>query len=356
MITKTIVSRGVYTAPSLLLRADVRPAASAEGRCFLHIVERWGERAYLAYVAASLENLQDDDRAFVVVLTEEQLEWATLSAHSRAGDATRDVGHRGVGRASPQGPTHPRAEGATRYVAPARILPPHLRVRASCAGLCYFVLEGAPDEQGQVRVRVAALAERLSSMQAHTVHAAALGPQALAQALPVTRELGSLPTCDLRWQVEEHASRVTGTPFQEGPQAEPAAVAEGPATTLEIEIPFDEVQREASGRLSPSHNGGAAARPNRVDLALLLVRAALRVVTIMRGRERIRGSGARGRALAEQELWLRSMLVWRKRWCSVPGQFVQVVEVNEAARCTTVCIGIHPSLLVGAPAEVEVAA
>jgi hypothetical protein len=338
-MTTEIRHGDVYTAPSMILRTDVRSVASAGDRCFLQIIERWGLRAYLVYAAASLENLQDDSRAFVVLLEDEQLEWASLY-------------------------TRPREESAARYVAPARILPPELRKLASCAGLCYFAAEGAPDEQGQVRARVAALAERLHAPSPAVY--VTLRSQDLAQALPVTRELEALPTCDLRGLLEDHANQVTGSLLPEcagAPQqvershAEPEPVsvaAQEPAATLEIEMPLDAIRWAATGpRGESSQASSAPERPDRANLALILVRAALRIVSITRGRERKRG-GARASELAEQELWLRSMLVWRERWSQVPGQYVQVVEVDEGS--ATVRIGIHPSLLPVQQAEVEGAA
>jgi hypothetical protein len=302
----------------------------------LRVIGRWGQRKYLVYVAASLELLQDDDRAFVVVVAEKQLVRACLYAR-------------------------PRAESATRFVAPARILPPDLRLRASCAGLCYFVLEGAPDEAGHTLVRVAPLAERLD-VHAHAVYAR-LGPEELAQALPVTRELRSLPTCDLRWQVEGHAYQVTGSSFPSctelpaecarAEQEPVSATAPEPTATIEIEVSFDAVLSAASGPQGSSQSSCMHDRPDRQTFALLLVRAALRVVT--RDRESQR-RGAHGPALAEQELWLRSMLVWRERWSHSPGQYVEVVGVLEEARCATVRIGILPSLLCAPTAAEEMAA
>src|SRR5213082_1941414 len=90
------------------------------------------------------------------------------------------------------------------YVALADILPPELRPQASCAGLCYLVVEQHM-QPGSYRVKAAALPQRLSDSRSQRVFTVFVETDELAQALPYDRALQSIPTCDLRELLEQRS-------------------------------------------------------------------------------------------------------------------------------------------------------
>ena len=91
------------------------------------------------------------------------------------------------------------------YVALADILPLELRPQASCAGLCYLVVE-QHIQAGSYRVKAAALPQRLSDPRCHRVFTVFVEADELAQVLPYDRALQSIPTCDLRELLEQRGS------------------------------------------------------------------------------------------------------------------------------------------------------
>ena len=91
------------------------------------------------------------------------------------------------------------------YVALADTLPPELQPKASCAGLCYLVVEQQM-QAGSYRVKAAALPQRLSDPRCHRVFTVFVEADELAQVLPYDRALQSIPTCDLRELLEQRGS------------------------------------------------------------------------------------------------------------------------------------------------------
>src|SRR5437588_4276728 len=91
------------------------------------------------------------------------------------------------------------------YVALADILPPELRPQASCAGLCYLVVE-QHILAGSYRIKAAALPQRLIDPRSHRVFTVFVEADELVQALPYDRALQSMPTCDLRELLEQRGS------------------------------------------------------------------------------------------------------------------------------------------------------
>jgi hypothetical protein len=105
------------------------------------------------------------------------------------------------------------------YVALADILPLELRPKASCAGLCYLVVEQHM-QTGSYRVKAAALPQRLSDPRSHRVFTVFVEADELAQTLPYDRALRSIPTCDLRDLLEERARGSSGMDLLSAPGEE----------------------------------------------------------------------------------------------------------------------------------------
>jgi hypothetical protein len=197
MATTRYVQFGIYFAPAECLGEKLR-CSSASDMCYLKMIERTpGQLTYTVHVAASLDALKDVDKAQVTTITPDQLRLAKLIEAPGCSLCANDL------MSSP-----------SRYVAPARILPAYLRPYA-CAQLIYFEPEGegALDTDGNLPVRVVALAERLSNPKSPCFHIT-FGKEELRQAVLLTRELLILPTSDLRAYVEAFAAEATGTAFE----------------------------------------------------------------------------------------------------------------------------------------------
>ena len=126
----------------------------------------------------------------------------------------------------------------TTYVAlAATILPPGLRPKASCAGLCHFqVVDHALDAE-RYFVRVAALPSRLNDLASERVFTLCLSVEQIAQALPWERALQTMATWDVREQVEAHIKRAGGMV----PQSEPKPLPSSPAPEEVTLVPTPEM-------------------------------------------------------------------------------------------------------------------
>ena len=176
------------------------------------------------------------------------------------------------------------------YVALADILPPELRPQASCAGLCYLVVEQHM-QAGSYHVKVAALPQRLSDSRCHRVFTVFVEADELVQALPYDRALQSMPTCDLRELLEQGARGSSG---------------------IDLLCAPGEVQRNGSApslvALEPSREERAALLPE-LFVSLQTVADAAEVVGALPGG----GSSKRRRLHVLQFIWIQAAMMMARR-------------------------------------------
>jgi hypothetical protein len=110
------------------------------------------------------------------------------------------------------------------YVAPATLLPSHLRARASAAHMCFFQIVDHTANAERLFVRVSALPHRLDDLDSLRVYTLCLSAQQLVQSLPWDHALQAMATCDVRELVELHARERCCGPLLV-PEAAPTAAA-----------------------------------------------------------------------------------------------------------------------------------
>lgn len=172
------------------------------------------------------------------------------------------------------------------YVAPATLLPSHLRARASVAHLCYFQIVDHATNAERLFVRVSALPHRLDELDSSRVFTVCLSSEQLAQAVSWDRAMQARPTCEVRELVECHARQVCGNTLSL-PEVSPIVVS-APAQQLaeqdsalvalpEVFVSCETVQEVVTEMQTPP-NGNAPQHQQKRWERLTWLRAAIAMV------------------------------------------------------------------------------
>ena len=166
------------------------------------------------------------------------------------------------------------------YVALATLLPPELRPRASCAGLCYIELARQVSSD-LYRARVVALPHYLNGSYPRKVYPVYLSDEEVAQALPYERDLQHLSTCDLREAVEQHVRQTGGSrSVREEAHlvsgATPDKLAEKPLVEGVVKVYVSsQTVEDAAAMIAEPGREGARKLGRRTMLQLIWLKAAL---------------------------------------------------------------------------------